>query len=65
MAVKCPLCGFRFNEESAKGACSSCPVNSGCGKICCPNCHYSWLETSPMVGGLISLVKKGLRFGRP
>lgn len=57
MAVKCPLCGYRFNPDEVKNICAACPVNYGCNKICCPNCHYSWLESSSWIGKLFGLTK--------
>jgi hypothetical protein len=65
MDAKCPVCGYRFDTDSAPKLCSNCPMNSGCDKICCPNCHYSWPASSKIVGGLLSMFKKGKKSGRP
>ncbi|HBC46118.1 MAG TPA: hypothetical protein DEO84_06160 [candidate division Zixibacteria bacterium] len=63
MAVKCPVCGYRF-DESARSSCATCPVGPKCNMICCPNCHYSWVESSSWVSSLLEFAKKGFRFGR-
>jgi hypothetical protein len=44
--VRCPLCGNRF---PATRACpESCPMSGNCHTLCCPNCHYRFVETSPL-----------------
>ncbi len=37
--MRCPLCGFEF-EETAMNCHSSCTFNESCAIICCPNCGY-------------------------
>lgn len=37
--MRCPLCGFEF-EETQMSCHSSCAFNESCGIICCPNCGY-------------------------
>lgn len=64
MAVKCPLCGYKFDTGDAKGLCAHCPMGADCNKVCCPNCGYSWLESTMIVGGLLDLAKRRLRIGR-
>lgn len=39
---KCPLCGVSF-DEGENTACKSCPLNSGCNMIKCPNCGYEFI----------------------
>lgn len=36
--MKCPLCGFEFNETS--NTCKGCPLAKSCGLVRCPNCGY-------------------------
>lgn len=38
--MKCPFCGFEFQEQDAPKACHGCPFSGSCGKIKCPNCGY-------------------------
>ena len=38
--MKCTMCGYQFEEKSAQTACKSCPLNKGCGMVCCPNCGF-------------------------
>ena len=38
--MKCPLCGYEFNEMESKEGCSSCHVFGACNMIRCPNCGY-------------------------
>jgi uncharacterized Zn finger protein (UPF0148 family) len=41
--IQCPLCGHKFNEEDALGACDACPLSKkSCGNIKCPNCGYDF-----------------------
>ena len=42
--MKCPLCGFTFNEEQARSGCSTCHIIGSCKMLRCPNCGY---ETPP------------------
>ena len=43
---RCPLCGGTFAEE---GHCRSCPLTAHCRTLCCPNCGYSFVESSGVV----------------
>ena len=65
MVAKCQLCGYRFDTKSARGLCSSCPIGRNCDKICCPNCHYSWVEKTSLVDKFIRFTRKGASRGRP
>ena len=37
--ITCSMCGHTFTPAGG-GACQSCPLNSGCTLVCCPNCGY-------------------------
>jgi hypothetical protein len=43
---RCPLCGGTFAEETH---CGVCPMTSYCRTLCCPNCGYSFVESSSVV----------------
>lgn len=51
---RCPLCGGTFAEEPH---CSVCPMSRRCQILCCPNCGYSFVETSTVV----NLFRRALR----
>jgi ribosomal protein S26 len=38
--MKCPLCGYEFNEQESKAGCSTCHILGACKMIRCPNCSY-------------------------
>lgn len=41
--MKCPMCGYIFNEEQAAAACKECimpKLYKGCKLAKCPNCGY-------------------------
>ncbi len=40
--MKCPLCGFEFNENDASKACRGCPLAKACSLVKCPNCGYEF-----------------------
>jgi len=45
--VACPLCGRHF---PAREACpSGCPLAAHCHSLCCPHCHYSFIEDDSAV----------------
>lgn len=52
----CPLCGCHFPRQDACP--SGCPLAGHCKTVCCPNCHYRFVEES----GVINWLKR--RFGR-
>ena len=52
---RCPLCGGTFAEEPH---CSVCPMSRRCMILCCPNCGYSFVESSTVV----NLFRRALRF---
>jgi hypothetical protein len=38
--MKCPLCGYEFDE--AREACKACPMHTkSCSLKCCPRCGYT------------------------
>ncbi len=45
----CPLCGHRF-PKGTRDCRPGCPFRKNCGLICCPHCHYQFLEDSKLVG---------------
>jgi len=52
--VRCPLCGGRF---PGKEACASgCPLAGACRTLCCPHCHYRFVEDSLVAGWLRRLL---------
>ncbi|MFQ6617055.1 MAG: hypothetical protein ACE5QV_00080 [Fidelibacterota bacterium] len=56
--MKCPLCGYEFDERS-KGCHSGCPMNRDCNLICCPNCGYSFIGGSKILNFFKKSFKKG------
>lgn len=38
--IKCALCGFEFDENSAKKSCERCILKNNCSLLRCPNCGY-------------------------
>ena len=43
-SFRCPLCGNIIEKENH--ACGGCPFGKACGLICCPRCHYQFVEES-------------------
>jgi len=43
--MKCPLCGFEF-DETVRSCQTHCPMGEGCQMVCCPNCGYQGIDTS-------------------
>jgi hypothetical protein len=70
----CPLCQHRFVLSEA--ACvAGCPLRGACHVICCPHCHYRFVEESSVVAlaaraarwtrrSLRSASRAGKRLGR-
>jgi len=44
----CPLCGKTFQKES-NGCSAGCAFGKSCGFICCPRCHYQFVEDSKTI----------------
>lgn len=57
-AVTCPMCGYGFGANDRR-ACESCPVNSGCKLLCCPNCGHNTIDPndSRAARGLMRLLR--------
>ncbi len=57
--IRCPLCGYRFDRQSAK-ACSGCPLGKSRCKnlVCCPHCGYSFVETSATLNWIRRLLRR-------
>ncbi|MCS7183535.1 MAG: hypothetical protein NZ869_10565 [Thermoanaerobaculum sp.] len=51
--VRCPLCGFSFPGE--RSCPRGCPFGGRCHTLCCPNCHYRFILTSPLVERFVRL----------
>jgi len=52
----CALCGSRFTH--GRQTCGSCPLNSGCEVVACPECGHSF----PRRSAIVSLLRRV--FGR-
>lgn len=64
--ISCPLCGFRFRRALAPEGCGACPLGGNCrNRLCCPHCHYSWVDESPLVSGLANLLQRFMGKGKP
>jgi hypothetical protein len=55
--VQCPLCGGRFPRHEACAA--GCPLAGACRTLCCPHCHYRFVEDSIVVGWVGKLLHRG------
>ncbi len=47
--MKCPLCGYEFQEEEGRAACTGCPLVAGCHMIKGPNCDYDIPEEPKLI----------------
>jgi len=54
--MKCPFCGFEFDEP--REMCAGCPMRKGCRAICCPNCGYELERESKLVDLLNKVMRK-------
>lgn len=45
---RCPLCGNIFQKET-HGCAKGCPFRKTCDLVCCPRCHYQFVEESKTV----------------
>ena len=52
--LTCPLCGHRF-DAAGHAACKSCPVQSGCELVCCPECGYQMVNPGKSLFGRLAL----------
>ncbi|WP_456474406.1 hypothetical protein [Candidatus Pyrohabitans sp.] len=56
--MRCPLCGYEFEEASE--ACAACPMHSrDCSMKCCPRCGYHIVGESK----ILRLIKRIWRRG--
>ncbi|MEI6971014.1 MAG: hypothetical protein WCL44_05800 [bacterium] len=55
--MKCTMCGYQFEQKAGKAACKDCPLGSGCGMVCCPNCGFELPVEPAWIGKLVELVK--------
>lgn len=51
----CPMCSHEFAApKKEEYICSSCPMGSSCGTVCCPNCNYKF----PVESKIVNIIKK-------
>jgi len=50
-AIRCPLCGSRFNEGEGS-ACIYCRRRAGCGMVACPRCGHEFPRIVPRSPGV-------------
>jgi hypothetical protein len=43
--ITCSMCGYTF-DSSNHPACGSCPLQSGCLAVCCPNCGFETVDVN-------------------
>ena len=43
--ITCSMCGHHF-DPSGLAACGSCPIQSGCLAVCCPNCGFETVDVN-------------------
>ena len=58
-AIRCPLCGNIFQNDLSKCP-KGCLWGKTCKLICCPRCHYQFVEESKTVN-LLKRIFKGKR----
>jgi len=54
---RCPLCGNSFPKEDP--VCRGCFLGKSCGLICCPRCHYQFVDESRMLRFLKRIFGEG------
>jgi len=47
--LRCPLCGNIFAEDSLECPKGCLWKKKTCGLICCPRCHYQFVEESKII----------------
>ena len=57
--MTCPLCGTSFPPEAACAV--GCPLAGHCETLCCPNCHYRFVEESTLTRWLARLFARRRR----
>lgn len=60
--MKCSFCGYEFNETTAHG-CGSCPLNTTCSKVRCPNCGFE-MPRENLIFGWFRRRRRGVGRGR-
>ena len=55
--MQCPLCGGRFPGRDACVA--GCPLAGSCHTLCCPHCHYRFVEESTLARWVGRLLRAG------
>ena len=55
--MKCPLCGYEFDEKNSECH-KECPLNKECSMVCCPSCHYQFVNESKTVNFIKKLFQK-------
>ena len=53
MNPACPICGRALSEQVT--TCTRCPMNRGCGMLCCENCGY---QTVPNRSAVLERLKR-------
>lgn len=54
--MKCPFCGFEFDQPREK--CANCPMHANCKATCCPNCGYELERESKLAELAKKLVER-------
>jgi rubredoxin len=47
--MKCPLCGYQFQEKDGEAACRGCPLAVTCRMTRCPNCGFDIPEEPKLI----------------
>ena len=49
--MKCPLCGYEFDQNEAIAGCKNCPtiMSGSCNFIKCPNCGFEIVAESRLL----------------
>ncbi len=55
--IKCPLCGYVFEEKESRGGCMACG-KQGCDLVKCPNCKYEFPPEKELVEKTKSFIQK-------
>ncbi len=57
--MRCPFCGYEYDQDEAQKTCMSCSLISGCRMTKCPRCGYEIPKEPEHVGWLKKIFKKG------
>jgi hypothetical protein len=55
----CGLCGLRFSHSGL--VCGTCPMQTGCALVRCPNCGFQFPRSSGLVDVLRRLFRRARR----